>query len=268
MSVVSDEPLIGGIQGDRRPCRHLAISQIVVCGSVMSFSSQSLLACLMVARRTELNRRRSGPWVLLTSAATMLHDSFHQANPLFRFVFFLEKNLSQVACVSVSKSSLARVNEGMSVIRGCGKSPKARFQSCSIWSSIIQPVCGIWVGGGGVSGISMNRAAWSDEIDRSKEIEHAAGKDGFPRNGMLTKMWSRVESRPVVLRRVIDPSGTRDMRLLSSSQVSRVGAQGDVGRSGGDHSGECVLKSPHRRRGPSGMGRERRSRKFGLLLMT
>jgi hypothetical protein len=72
----------------------------------------------------------------------------------------------------------------------------------------------------------------------------------------------------VVLRRVMDPSGTRDMRLLLLSQFSNVGAQGEMGRSGGDQYEECVLKSPHNRRGPSRMVRERRCHRFGRLSMT
>jgi hypothetical protein len=71
-------------------------------------------------------------------------------------------------------------------------------------------------------------------MDRSKEIEHDAGKKGLPKKAIFTKMWLRRELRPVLLRRVMDPSRTRDMRLLSSSQVSSVGAHEEIGSSGGD----------------------------------
>ena len=66
----------------------------------------------------------------------------------------------------------------------------------------------------------------------------------------------------------MDPSETRDMRLLASSQFSSVCAQEEIGRSDGDQYDEWVLKSSHRMKGPSGMARERRWRRFGRLSMT
>ena len=128
----SDEPLMAGIQGDRRPCRHFARSQIEVEGSAMRPSNHSLLACRMVAHRTLLRCHRVGPCARLTSAATMLQALFHQAALLGPGGFFLAKNLSQVTSVSVTRSRLAREREGMSVIKGLGKMEKSCFHSCSI----------------------------------------------------------------------------------------------------------------------------------------
>ena len=83
MSSGSEEPWIGGIHGEWHPCRHLAMSQIDIDGSVISHLSQSHLACQSVAQRMELRHRRSGLWALLTLAVAILHTSFHQASRLF-----------------------------------------------------------------------------------------------------------------------------------------------------------------------------------------
>ena len=91
-----------------------------VDGSMISLSSQSLLACRRVAWRTALRRRCSRPWALLMSAAAILHLLFHHESPLLPCALHLAKNLSQVVCVSVIRLALAWVREGMSVIKGCG----------------------------------------------------------------------------------------------------------------------------------------------------
>ena len=95
-------------------------------------------------------------------------------------------------------------------------------------------------------------------MDFLKETEHVAGKMGFSRNIMLMKMWSRREGWPVIPWRVREPSGTRDMKFLQSSQSLSVCAHEEVGRSGGDQVGEWVLKPLPIRRGPVGRGSERR----------
>jgi hypothetical protein len=103
-------------------------------------------------------------------------------------VFFLAKNLSHVEVMSNRRSLLALVSVVMSVINGRGNVTKAFFQSCSIWSSMIQPGCGMGIRGGVERGRSMKSAAWSEEIDRSKEIEHDAGKNRLPRKAIFMKM--------------------------------------------------------------------------------
>ena len=118
----------------------------------------------------------------------MWHASFHQARPLVHVVFFLVKNLSQMECVSDRRSSLALVSDTISVISGRGNIAKAFFHSCSIWSSMIQPGCGVGIGGGVERGRLTKSAAWSEEIDRSKEIKHNAGKKGLPKKAIFTKM--------------------------------------------------------------------------------
>lgn len=87
-------------------------------------------------------------------------------------------------------------------------------------------------------GRSMKRAAWSDEIDFSKETEHVAGKNGFSRNGMFMKMWLIRDGQLELLRLVTAPSGTMETRFLCSIQSLRTCAHEEVGRSGGDQHGE------------------------------
>ena len=60
------------------------------------------------------------------------------------------------------------------------------------------------------------------------------------------------------------PSGTSDRRFSWSSHVSRCNTQGEVGRSGGDQHGECVLKSPPSIRGPGGRVRESKKSRFDV----
>ena len=94
-------------------------------------------------------------------------------------------------------------------------------------------------------------------MEHSKDTEHVAGNSGFSKKAILTKMWSMSESLPVP-QWVIDPSGMSEMRLCLSSQSSKAGAHGDVGSSGGDQQGECMLKSPPMMRGSSGRGSVKR----------
>ena len=101
-------------------------------------------------------------------------------------------------------------------------------------------------------------------MDFSNDTEHDAGKMGFPKNAILTKMWSIKEGLPVPCH-VIAPSGTKERRSFTSSQSSRVCAHREVGMSGGDQKGEWVLKSLQSKRGPSGMGSEKRCRRLGRL---
>ena len=103
----------------------------------------------------------------------------------------------------------------------------------------------------------MNRAVWSEEIDHSNDMEQEPRKMGFAKKVGLTNMWSIKEALPVP-RRMIAPSGTRDMRSCDSSHVSRVCAHGDVVMSRDDQKGEWVLKSPQRRSDSWGMGSVRR----------
>ena len=95
----------------------------------------------------------------------------------------------------------------------------------------------------------MERPAWSDPIDESKETEHEAGKEGTSRNFSLTKMKSISEGREVVNRREMEPSGTVETKPCSSSHPSKEGAQGDARLPPGLQVSECVLKSPARRIG-------------------
>lgn len=179
---------MGGIHGEHRPLHHLAKSQMDVEGSVIKRSSQSRFARHKVVRRMVLRHHRSGPCALLTTAAAILHASFHQARPLVPWDPFFAKNLSQVVCVSVSRSVLALISKGTSEISGRGKVVKACFHSCSIWSSIIHPVWDGGVGGGVSKGRSTNSMAWSKEIDFSKDTKQVARKKGLSRKAMLTKM--------------------------------------------------------------------------------
>jgi hypothetical protein len=154
----SEDLSIGGIQGKRRLFHHLARSQIDVEGSVTRCSNQSHFACRRVVQRMALRWQRSDPCALLTSAAAILHTSFHQASPLLPYELFLAKNLSHVTCVRVRRSVLARIREGTSEIKGRGNLAKACFHSCSIWSSMIQPGWEGGEGGGVKRGSSTKRA--------------------------------------------------------------------------------------------------------------
>ena len=113
----------------------------------------------MVVQRAVLSHRCSGPWDLLKSDAVMAHASFHQVRPFVLWDIFLAKNLSHIVFVRVIRSVLAHVSDSTSVIRGHGKRAKATFHSCSIWSSMIQPVCDRGGGGGIMRGRSKKRAA-------------------------------------------------------------------------------------------------------------
>jgi hypothetical protein len=136
----SDDLLMGGTHGERRPLHHLATSQRFVFGSEIRSSSHSHFAYRRVVRRTALRHLRSGLCDLLMSAAAILHASFHHERP-FRLPDVLRlKNLSHVACVSLIRSTLAYVSDWTSVIRGRGNFANACFQSFSIWSSITHPV--------------------------------------------------------------------------------------------------------------------------------
>ena len=42
--------------------------------------------------------------------------------------------------------------------------------------------------GGVERGRSTKSVVWSEEIDRSKEIEHDAGKNGLPKKAIFTNM--------------------------------------------------------------------------------
>lgn len=136
----SDVPSMARIHGERHPFLHFAMSHIDVVGSEMRFSNQSFLACQRVALSTVLRQWRSGPCALLTSAAVMAHASFHHASPFGLWDIFLEKNLPHVVFVRCMRSSLACMSDRMSSMRGHGNWAKAVFQSCSIWSSINQPI--------------------------------------------------------------------------------------------------------------------------------
>lgn len=85
ISVGSEEipevPRIGGIHGDRRPCRHFARSHMLTSGSSIKDSNQARFASRIVIRRLALRRRRSAPCAWLTSTAAVLHASFHQLGP-------------------------------------------------------------------------------------------------------------------------------------------------------------------------------------------
>ena len=129
---------------------------------------------------------------------------------------------------------------------------------------MIHPMSGGSGAGGVTRGSSIDKAAWLEEMDRSKDTEHEAGKTGFSRNVMFTNMWSMSESLRIPWH-VTDPLGTREMRFFASSQSSRVCTQDDVSMSGGDQHGECVLKSPHSRRGVSGRVKVRRCCRLGRL---
>ena len=163
------------------------MSQIDVDGSVMSRLSQSHFAYRKVTWSTALKWQHLGLWARLTSAAAMLHATFHQASPFIPWVIFLAKNLPHVAFVGFRRSSLAHVRDGMSVIKGCGKRVNEATHSHFITSLIFYPISD----GGGVGGISRGRsrkrAVWSEEINWSKDTEHVLGKNGLARNGRLMK---------------------------------------------------------------------------------
>ena len=84
----------------------------------------------------------------------------------------------------------------------------------------------------------MNSAAWSEEIDRSKDTEHREGKNGLAKKGRFTKIWLISDGQPTLPRRVSDPSGTSDIKSSRSSQFSNCGAHGEDVSSGGDQQGE------------------------------
>src|SRR6266850_322050 len=74
----------GGIQERRRPCHHLAISQMLVSGSLRRFSIQVCLASWMVRRRAALRVRRSSPCERRARPAVVEQALFHHGNPLWR----------------------------------------------------------------------------------------------------------------------------------------------------------------------------------------